>query len=167
MDTNEPFPQRSFRLRRGLKKFLCVVLEATAQRACFPEGEEIRQPHADGPKTYTSASKDQVQVVGESSPTCAFPSDESGLVELRVLDPLKKALLSVSKMNRTHIVHLDGDQSWAKNRKTGKDMRIYIQFGITCCQLFQRQTLLRTGVGRSNSIQEQSSKRTMHVDGNN
>ena len=99
-------------------------------RSMLPEGEEIRQPHTDGPKTYTSASKHQVQVVGESSPTCAFQNNEGGRVELRVLDPLKKALLSVSKMNRTHIVHLDGDHSWAKNRKTGKVMRIYMRGGV-------------------------------------
>ena len=99
-------------------------------KSMLPEGEEIRQPQADGPKTYTSASKHQVQGIGDSSPTCAFQNDESGAVELRVLDPLKKALLSVSKMNRTHIVHLDGDQSWAKNRKTGKVMRIYMRGGV-------------------------------------
>ena len=99
-------------------------------RSMLPEGEEIRPPLDDGPKTYTSASKHQVQVVGEASPTCAFQNNTGGRVELRVLDPLKKALLSVSKMNRTHIVHLDGDHSWAKNRKTGKVMRIYMRGGV-------------------------------------
>ena len=53
-------------------------------KSMLPEGEETRQLHTDGPKTYTSASKHQLQVVGESSPTCAFQNDECGRVELRV-----------------------------------------------------------------------------------
>ena len=42
-----------------------------------------------------------------------------------------------------------------------------IQFGIPCCQLSLRQTLLKKGARRSNSINEQRSKGTLHVDGKN
>ena len=44
---------------------------------------------------------------------------------------------------------------------------IRIQFGIPCCQLSLRQTQLKTGACRSNSINEQRSKGTPHVDGKN
>ena len=44
---------------------------------------------------------------------------------------------------------------------------IRIQFGIPFCQLSLRQTQLKTGACRSNSINEQRSKGTPHVDGKN
>ena len=96
----------------------------------LPKGEPVKSPNNEDSKAYTSASKHSVKVVGEASPTCAFQNQEEGAVSLRVLNPLKKPLLSVNRMNRTHVVHLDGENSYAQNRRTGRVMRIYPRNGV-------------------------------------
>ena len=88
---------------------------------------------ADGVQSYTSASKHGVTVLGKKEPQAFFQDNSSGRIELKVLDPLKKPLLSVAKINKSFRVVLDAldpEGSYLEHKKTGSKIRVYPKQGV-------------------------------------
>ena len=102
----------------------CVPVNILPQHCVIKEAPS-------GPASYTSASGNKVSVVGQIRPECPFQNGVTGFVELSVLEPLEKALISTSRLCKKgyRVIH-DFDSSYIEDKKTGAQFRIYERNGV-------------------------------------
>ena len=104
------------------------------------------QPCTDGPQRYTLASNNKVEVVGQTAPIMEFQNGVRGRVDLKVLEGLKRPLLSISKMckARYEISH-SSKVSTAIDTKTGHAFKIYERSGIYVMPVWGQEVFLGQG----------------------
>ena len=98
-------------------------------RSMIPKDMEVK-PVLDGPISYTSASEHLCKVVGRVTPQCAFQSGQTGKVELKILDPLKKIVLSTAKLQKAGYRIVHDDISFLECKATGVKTKMYLRNGV-------------------------------------
>ena len=104
---------------------------------CIIEPNSIA-PCNDGPSSYTSASEHSYKVEGRVAPACWFQSGTTGKVAFKVLDPLKKVIVSVSQMTKAGWQIWLGDNSCMTHEKTGEVIKIYEKNGVSVMPIWIR-----------------------------
>ena len=92
---------------------------------------QMKEP--DGTELYTSALGTTTEMIGVKELTCWLQSGNQHQVRMKVLDPLHKALFSVSELLHTCEVPFDLPEyggSYLEHRSIGSRTRIYPKDGI-------------------------------------
>ena len=88
---------------------------------------------SDDTRSFTNASGDSAQLVGVKEIVCGLQGGTLHRVRLQVLDPLRKALFSVSELLHSCRVVFDKPEhggSFLEHRESGSRTRIYPKNGI-------------------------------------
>jgi hypothetical protein len=123
---------------------LDVTVDSGSATSAIPQSVAPEWPllRSSGPQAYTSASEHSVKVLGAKKPSVAFQNGLEYPVEFKVLIPLKKALLAVSKMLQSCRVVFDLEEhggSYAEQRKTGAKFKIYERKGVFVLPMWIRR----------------------------
>ena len=122
-----PTPQRREWVR------VDFTVDSGSATSCIPAAmvDVSRVESCGGVDHYTSASNHKVVVVGQICPLAKFQNNVEGKIKLKVLDGLKKPLLSTSCMIKAGYQISHGlDCSKALDTRTGAEYRIYERSGI-------------------------------------
>ena len=83
-----------------------------------------------GIQSYTSASEHSCKVLGRLTPFCSFQDGTQGRVDFRVLDPLKRIIISTSQMRRAGYRMVHDDISYIEHKASGNKIRMYERRGV-------------------------------------
>ena len=109
------------------------TVDSGSATSCIPAAmvSKGRVEACDGVDHYTSASNHKVVVVGRICPLARFQNHVEGKITLKVLEGLKKPLLSTSCMIKAgYRISHDLDGSKAVDTRTGAEYKIYERGGI-------------------------------------
>ena len=98
-------------------------------RGCILDASSIAKCE-DGPQSYTSASEHSCKVEGRVSPQCWFQSGTQGKVAFKVLNPLKKVIVSVGQMRKSGFDVWLGDGPYMHHKATDVYTKIYEKGGV-------------------------------------
>ncbi len=96
---------------------------------CIADPSQL-QAASDGPQSYTSASEHSCRVEGKLQPECRFQSGVQGKVNFKVLNPLKKVIISTSQLRRRGYKIVHDDISFIEDKKTGIQTKVYERNGV-------------------------------------
>ena len=97
-------------------------------KGCVEDPSKIQE--VGGIQSYTSASEHSCKVLGRLTPFCHFQDGTQGKVDFRVLDPLKKIIISTSQMRRANYRVVHDDVSYIEYKPTGQKIRMYERRGV-------------------------------------
>ena len=83
-----------------------------------------------GPQSYTSASEHSCKVEGRFGLQCWFQSGAEGRVAFKVLNPLKKVIVSVAQMKKAGFDVWLGDGPYMHHKETNVYTNIYERNGV-------------------------------------
>ena len=123
-----------------------VTVESGSATSCLPKnkvpkGCSLKQL-VEGLSSYTTTSSHKIAVQGGVTPEVAFEAGLIGPVQLNVLDPLKKALFSTSKMVDAgfRVVHQGEDGgSYMNDTKTGQKYPVHRKGGVFVMHVWMRK----------------------------
>ena len=88
--------------------------------------------------SYTSVSEHSCKAEGRVTPECWFQSGTTGKVAFKVLDPLKKVIVSVSQMKKAGWQLWLGDEPSMTHKTTGESIKIYEKYGVSVMPIWIR-----------------------------
>lgn len=113
-----------------------VTVDSGSAVTCFPESlvQGYQVGDHQGPQQYTSASDHEVKVLGSANPVVGFEDWGVGTIKAAVLKPLKRPLISTSRMVSAgwRVVH-DSEEnggSFAVHRANGRKLKMYVMGGV-------------------------------------
>ena len=83
-----------------------------------------------GIQSYTSASEHSCKVLGQMKPVCEFQDGTYGKVAFKVLDPLKKIIISTAQMRRAGYRIVHDDDSYIEYKPTGQRIQMCERRGV-------------------------------------
>ena len=124
---------------------LDVTVDTGSAANAIPQTVALEWPllRRSGPQAYTSVSEHSVEVLGAKRPSVGFQNGLEHPVEFKVLSPLKKALLAVSRMlksSRVIFVLEECGGSYAEERKTGARFKEYERKGVFVLPMWIRKS---------------------------
>ena len=98
-------------------------------KACVidPSGIKVL---TEGVMSYKSASEHSCKVVGGIRPDCCFQNGVEGAVDFKVLEPLKKIIISTAKLRKAGYRIVHDDVSYIEHKATGNKIKMYERNGV-------------------------------------
>lgn len=114
---------------------LDIGIDSCATTSCMPKDKLTEWPlmTASGAQSYTTASGQTTEVLGRRQLQAWFQNGTENMVNVKVLDPLHKALFAVSELIRTCKVVFDLEEhggSYLEHRKTKSQIKVYLRRGV-------------------------------------
>ena len=132
------------------------TIDSGAATSCIPDWmvkSEAIEPISAGPSFYTSASNNQIKVLGRIRPVTAFQNNVEGPIELTVLQGLKKPLISVAKLHAAgYEVHLSKGLSYMVHPKSQSYFMIYERCGVFVIPTWVSTRCLNPNGGQGNRL---------------